>query len=105
MSRVHEIGVRVKPSAAHYEKLTIIFQADCTDAQAAEIVGLSVRSVARWRNKCGLPFYVVRWVAGERGRLVIPVWRIGRKANAERPGPKETAAERMARLRAERKKE
>lgn len=103
MTRSHTIGTRCRPTDAQREQMRELLSARCySDAQLAEAVGVTKLVVASWRRK--QKCYVEGWTFDERGRLFTPCWRLGEGQNAARPGPQETPAQRMARIRAERKK-
>ena len=102
MTKVATIGTRRRLTPAEQSRMRTLLHKHCySDAELAEVIKAPVRVVAAWRRKeqC----YVEAWTHDSRGRLFTPRWRLGNKPNAERPGPRETAAERMARLRAERR--
>ena len=102
MTTTHTIGTRRRLNDAQRSYMHALLKSKCySDAQLAEAVGVTVRVVASWRRK--QPCYVESWVEDSRGRVFVPCWRIGERPNAPRPGPRETPAERMARLRAAKK--
>ena len=103
MTKVAAIGTRCRPTEGQLIRMRRMLTAVCySDAQLAEIVGVTPRVVASWRRK--QQCFVESWTFDSRGRLFTPCWRLGAGENAQRPGPQETPAQRMARLRAERKK-
>lgn len=103
MTKTHTIGVRCRPTAEQREEMCRLLTARCySDAQLAEVVGVTPLVVASWRRR--LPCHVESYTFDARGRLFTPCWRLGVGENAPRPGPQGTPAQRMARLRAERKK-
>lgn len=103
MTKVATIGTRCRPAEDQLIRMRRMLTAVCySDAQLAKVVGLSQRVVAAWRRK--QTCYVEAYTFDSRGRLFTPCWRLGAGENAQRPGPQETPAQRMARLRAERKK-
>ena len=102
MTKVATIGTRCRPTEGQLIRMRRMLTAVCySDAQLAKVVGLSQRVVAAWRRK--QTCHVESWVEDSRGRVFVPCWRIGERPNAPRPGPRETPAERMARLRAAKK--
>ena len=102
MTKTHTIGTRCRPTDEQRERMRALLSARCySEAQLAEAVGVTTRVVTSWRRK--QPCYVESWVEDSRGRVFVPCWRIGERPNAPRPGPRETPAERMARLRAAKK--
>ena len=99
---MNAVGTRRRLSDAQRSYMHALLTARCySDAQLAEVVGVTVRVVASWRRK--QTCHVESWVEDSRGRVFVPCWRIGERPNAPRPGPRETPAERMARLRAAKK--
>lgn len=102
MTKVSTIGVRCRPTEMQLDAMRELLTARCySDAQLAEAVGVTPRVVATWRRR--QQCFVAGWTFDSRGRMFVPCWRIGQKTNAPRPGPRETPAERMARLRAAKK--
>ena len=103
MTKTHTVGTRCRLNDAQRSYMHALLKSKCySDAQLAEVVGVTLRVAASWRRK--QKAFVESWVEDSRGRVFVPCWRIGEEANAPRPGPRETPAQRMARIRAERKK-
>ena len=75
-----------------------------TDAAMAEALGKSLVAIQRWRKDNAHALYVAGYVADQRGRMFVRAWAYGPgKKDAPRPGPAETGAQRMARLRREKR--
>lgn len=104
MTRAHTVGTRCRLNDAQRSYMHALLKSKCySDAQLAEAVGVTLRVAASWRRK--QKAFVEGWTFDSRGRLFVPCWRMGAGENAPRPGPQISSAERMARLRAERKKQ
>ena len=68
----------------------------------AEVAGLGKTAVQRWARDmraAGL-IYVAEYGPDKNGRLFVPLYKWGRGRDAERPGDKETPADRMRAKRA-----
>lgn len=77
-----------------------------TDDSMAEAIGKSVVALRRWRKANRSVLYVAGYVPDARGRMFVKAWAYGPgKKDAPRPGPAETSAQRMARLRREKRAE
>lgn len=76
-----------------------------TYRELSEISGLPLPSIRRWvKNLQAAGFAHVAGYAPDRaGRMFVPMWAWGAGADAARPGPRRTAAERMRDSRARRK--
>lgn len=73
-----------------------------TIASLSTISGLSTRATMRWVNTMreAKAVYIADWTKDTRGRLFVPQYRWGKKADKARPGPQRTAKDRMRDYRA-----
>lgn len=73
----------------------------------AQLTGLSKEAVTRWvknaRSADDSLVYISDWLPAKDGTLRVRAYRWGLQEDAPRPGPKQTNAERMRLLRAEKK--
>lgn len=83
----------------------------CAEAMSydrmAEVIGLGKTSVQRWARdmrEAGL-IHIAAYGPDKNGRLFVPLYKWGRERDVDRPGHKETPAERMRAKRAEAAKE
>lgn len=74
-----------------------------TASDLQTISGMSKMAVWRWLNHMRDEMHVVDYADDSRGRKFKPVYTWGKGVNAPRPGPRQTAAERVKAYR-ERKK-
>lgn len=78
-----------------------------TYEQLRAATGLSHASVARWVSRMRelKQVHIAGYAEDARGRPFVPLFAWGSADDAPRPGQRRTPAERMAALRAERKKQ